>query len=91
MVPTVVGGGGLGNPPPPPHVSYNHQPFELLTVWIRNQLVDGKFTREKLIEMTKREYFSKSFQENHDGLSSKDIKCKMRKEKKQLFSQWTHP
>ena len=24
--------GNLGNPPPPPHVSYNHQPFELLTV-----------------------------------------------------------
>ena len=61
------GVGGLGNPPPPPHVSLNHQPFELLTVWIRNQLVDGKFTREELIKMTKREYFSKSFQESHDG------------------------
>ena len=78
------GVGGLGNPPPPPHVSLNHQPFELLTVWIRNQLVEGKFTREELIKMTKREYFSKSFQESHDGVASPDIKCKMRKEKKQL-------
>ena len=75
--------GGQGNPPPPPHVSYNHQPFELLTVWIRNSLTGGKLTREELIHMTRREYFSKSFQEMHHGLS-KDIKCKMRKEKKQL-------
>ena len=77
--------GSLGNPPPPPHVSYNHQPFELLTVWIRNQIVGGKLTREELINMTKREYFSKSFQETNDGLPSKDIKCRMRKEKKQLI------
>ena len=77
-------GGGVANPPPPPHVSLNHQPFELLTLWIRNSLVGGKLSREELTHMTKREYFSKSFQENHEGILSKDIKCIMRKEKKLL-------
>ena len=77
-------GGGVANPPPPPHVSLNHQPFELLTLWIRNSLVGGKLSREELTHMTKRDYFSKSFQENHEGILSKDIKCIMRKEKKLL-------
>ena len=80
----IAPGGGVANPPPPPHVSLNHQPFELLTLWIRNSLIGGKLSREELTHMTKREYFSKSFQENHEGILSKDIKCIMRKEKKLL-------
>ena len=72
--------GNLGNPPPPPHVSYNHQPFELLTLWIRNSLIGGNLTREELIKMTRKEYFSKSFQERHSGLGN-NIKCIMRRQR----------
>ena len=40
------------NPPPPPHVSLYQQPFELLTSWIREKLVNGSLTVHGLRNLT---------------------------------------